>query len=325
MVSYYQHVHVADPSRVRYSDAPNFADTDSPVHYIWSYANFRNKDFFEVSSETPIDAPDDRVPSYIYERWQPGLQLASLLLERAQHFLERVMFAPTVHPTLDDPFPVPALSDEWKATPASSLAFEGELRELSKDYRIYRCPTEHPTQPGKDFCGVTDIRASGTGRRVIIYSAIHNVMFDHVGRYYFDQVPVDEQQNSFLVFAVTLVHELAHAINFKRYLDCINLRGISGLPVGSLEPAYRRHEVLRELGLRLEIDLFGGEIQVPHALDSTGKYLPITDGSQGLEISVYDQERGEMSRRYRLAKATVGSLFQQHNFSSTISSMHKVS
>ena len=139
-------------------------------------------------------------------------------------------------------------------------------------------------------------------------------MFHMVARFYFDQRSVEEQQNVFLTFAVTLLHELAHAINFKRYLDCINLRGVAGLPMGCLEPAYRRPEVLRELGLRLEIELFGGEIQVPFTLDANAEQTPVTDGSQGIEINLYDQRPGHMPRRYRLAQATVRSLFLRQTF-----------
>ena len=40
--------------------------------------------FFEVNSSTPIDAQTAHVPHYIYERWHPGLRLATRLLQRAQ-------------------------------------------------------------------------------------------------------------------------------------------------------------------------------------------------------------------------------------------------
>ena len=177
------------------------------------------------------------------------------------------MFAPVLHPTSPDTFTVPTLSDKWKPNPVSNLAFESELKNLARMYRIYRCPPAHPSQPGKDFCGATNIVAPSARQTRTIYSGIQDVMFHMVARFYFDQRPIGEQQNVFLIFALTLLHELAHAVNFKRYLDCINLRGVSGLPMGALEPAYRHHEVLRELGLRLEIELFGGEIRGPSCLE----------------------------------------------------------
>ena len=310
MAANFKHLLVSDASRIRDSDAAVFPEIDNPVHFVWSYENFRYQDFFSVNNATAIDAPGERMPYYIYERWIPALRLASLLLDRARPFLERVMFAPVV----TDSNGVPSLWEEWKPNPVSSLTFETELRDLSRTYRIYRCPSEHPSQPGHSFCGATDIVPKSHQRSTLIYSAVQDIFFDTVGRFYFDQCPVEDQENIFLMLAITLVHELAHAINFQRYLDCINLRGISTLPIGIFEPAYDRKDLLRGLGLRLEFELFGGEIQFPLASSANGNIAPATDGSKDLQIKLYDHHTGDLSHPYRLAPATVRSLFQRQSF-----------
>ena len=222
------------------------------------------------------------------------------------------MFAPLEPRSVRDALQVPTLLDDWEADEASILALETELRDLSRTYRIYRCPQEHPSQPGKDFCGATDLVS--VGRTATIYSGISEVMFHIVGRYYFDHLPLEEQQNMFVSLAITLVHELAHALNLKRYSSCIDLRGVSGLPIGSDEPLYRKGETIRELGLRLEIELFGGEIQVPISVDAKGRLVPIEDGSQGLDISIYECGNEDHAQRYRLAPVSVRALFQRRTF-----------
>lgn len=272
----YKHIHVTDSAKSRDSGTPNAFTDDTPIHYIWSYENLRDLEFFDVSSSTPVDSPDDPVPYYIHERWALGLRLATMLLERARPSLERVMFAPVLHPTSPDTFAFPALAHKWRPNAVSSLTFESELKNLARIFRIYRCPPEHPSHPGKDFCGATKILAASARQTTIIYSGIQDVMFPMVARFYFDQRPIEEQRIVFLVLAVMLLHELAHAIKFRRYLGCINLKGGCGLPIGSLEPAYRPQELLRELCLRLEIEPFGGEIQFALALDANGaRYLSL--------------------------------------------------
>jgi hypothetical protein len=314
MTSAYKHVVVADPSRIRDTDSVTFGILNNPIHYIWSYDNFRNLPFFDVDHCTPIDSPKHQMPYYVYERLTPALRLATILLGRARSFLERVMFAPMLSPTWRDPYPHPALSEDWCAGQESSIALEVQLNDLARTYRIYYCPGEHPSQPGHSFCGATDILLPVPGRSAIIYSGIDAAALEIVSRFYFDQRPIEEQQNLFLSLAITLVHELTHALHFKRYLQCINDGVLSRLPLGSEEPAYRPHERLRELGNRLEVEVFGGEISHPIALNSTGESEWVTDGSQGLNITTYDAREDRPCEQYRLAPSTVRSFFERQTW-----------
>ncbi len=160
------------------------------------------------------------------------------------------MFALVIYTNFQDPFLSHKLLDEWHTGPVSRLAYEIGFRNLSRIYLIYIRPSEHPSHPGKSVCGTTDILALCAGQSGTVYSAIHNVIFDLTGRFYFDQSPIEDQPNLFLTFSINLTRELTRAIiNFKQFPASINLRDVLGLPVGALESAYNRREVHKRVEL----------------------------------------------------------------------------
>lgn len=319
----YRHIHVTDHSTIPRPVSQKCSTLTNPIHYLWAEHKFKDFDRFKVDRMTDEHLTNSNITWVLYNRLKPGLQLATLLLDRARPFLERVMFAPLVRCSTNNPFPLHALSDKWPCGLTDWAVFDRELRELSWTYRIYReSPTLHSKSADDMHWGATDIMFDESQTSHLIFSSIAACIFDVVDHRDWVLRPTEEQQSVLLVFAITLVHELTHALWMKRvcsrpapWRDSIDLPlGLAG------EPAFYPNETLTELGQRLELELFGGEAHNPFCAAPAGRLSNLDFSHENLLC--IDAENGEPAKLYRLASETVSSMFQQETYYRTPGKPH---
>lgn len=302
-----EHVLVND-----YEDIPvpcyGFECMQYPIHPLWRREAFdlAEKDEIRFPADLRIGCP---MLIYVYERLEPALALASILLDRARHFMEPIMFAPLIESSRWNPYPYPALED-WEPNEDDSRRYDDQIRDLCKTFQVYRSSAHSDGKDQRWQFGSTSRIANESGQEDVIFTAISGETIDLISADDWDLLAIEEQQVVSLLLAITLVHELAHAVDFKRRDTFKRTMGHERMLLPEhVESAFYPHESLQELGWRLEYELFGGELRNGRCSDFGKEGDMIMDGSEELMFSPYNFKKEELESSYVMPDEAVNALF----------------
>ena len=177
------------------------------IHPIWRYDNFWSGRVQLLALAEPVGAftvvgSDGRVPPKIYQRMEPALQLATLLLQRARPFLMRLMFAELL--------PTGVLDEAYKADSAQEAQYDMTMLELADN--VLTCTTE----PSHEAEAVTVRCPAADG---VLYMMLHPRHYEALASDSWPSSDFKDRHQHLWYIAVFLVHEIAHLVWSHRVLD----------------------------------------------------------------------------------------------------------
>ena len=178
------------------------------VHPIWRYDKFWLGRLQLVALEEPAGAlamlgSDGPLPDEIYQKMEPALRLATLLLHRARPFLMRLMFAKLL--------PSGILDEAYRADNGVQEAqYNATMSELAQTVLI--C-TPDPSEEGE----ATTVRSLvGPG---LLYMTLHPRHYEALAAESWAAADFKDRHHHLWYIAVHLVHEIAHLVWSNRVLD----------------------------------------------------------------------------------------------------------
>jgi hypothetical protein len=257
---------------------PNFAPNHltNNIHLIWAYRNWSRN--MRVKNTPKVDGKKyrrkrpkqfsrrehcNKLPAHVYERIRPALRLSSLFLEKSLPWFWNVRYAPSRffgHPKRSE-----LLLDEGEWTSAKENQIRRDLNLIAQRYFILHGLHSWELHGAGISSSVranldADVPEDPDEDEYVIYwqnkehllTIIAKETIEFVGSRQWLDLPLPIQHRCLFQFAILMVHELAHIVNFYRHEDALR----------NNEPYFRRTEPTRELGFSWEYYMFGGLIAV---------------------------------------------------------------
>ncbi len=190
------------------------------IHPIWRYEAFREANFRHNLAGSDLDMGRHNLAPQLYERMEPALRLATLFLIMANGDLARIMYGSLETQNNEAGQPEQRLKD-WRGTPAKLKAFERELVQISKQYRFTWLPylaanLQEDCPYEKTDTAITEVMMCPLHQRPFkkyyVQSALGTHWREFLERWDWDTMDQAEKDSRLLLLAVTLIHELAHAV-----------------------------------------------------------------------------------------------------------------
>ena len=299
---------------------------DLPIHPLFRREAFISSD---INSYTASESrcPPQLLSTATYSRLQPAVRLATQLIETGTPFLQRVAHGPLIQAYPNAPISQSLLSH---TTPSiSATTWQNQLYHIADTYHIHTCHsslahahthtraisdphsyifnTNIPTNGDPPLfygCTIPIITPPSPFEpcTVQIRSAVREELIFELQHPHWYSRPYPQRCAILATIAITLFHELAHAIWLYRFLpgmiEQLQMAGRCDVPDEPLENA-NEVEQRNELGVVAEYEVLGCEMMMAGLggceLRFDGRAGLVVDGADGL---------------WRVAEATVLELFE---------------
>ncbi|KAK5459423.1 hypothetical protein LTS15_003551 [Exophiala xenobiotica] len=248
------------------------------VHPIWRYEAFRQANFRHRLAPADLDRPAHNLGRRVYERMEPALRLATIFLIMASPDLARIMYG-SLETQINAAGQPEQRLKAWRSTPAKLKTFQRELVQISKQYRFTWLPYQAANPQldcpyEKEDTAITDLMMCPLNRRPLKEYYPQSALGDHwrlfLERQDWDTMQQIEKDSQLLLLAVTLIHELAHAVWWHRLspLYAYNQRYYSQLDFDPTEPKMGMRP-WAECGYVIEEMMLGGFLSFANVVHST--------------------------------------------------------
>ncbi|KAI1622593.1 hypothetical protein EDD37DRAFT_696035 [Exophiala viscosa] len=271
------HPHTSSTNNAPWAD--DLAGFD--IHPIWRSEAFRLAVYDDFLSVPELDRAEYNYSPEMYERMMPALRLATLFLKTSTPVMARIRYAPFAHFSLTEGGQVFKALDEagWRETPEKLKSFEQDLLRMCTPYRITvvsnDCPMVLETdaaREGQNVCAISDLQHHHDHKSPLKVDCPHTALstqwIEFLRSPDWDTMDVSDKYSQLLSLALTLVHELAHAVwSYRKASELEYDRRCpkwTKLPRGHLrEPRYGSME-WAELGYVAEMMIMGGLQELMH-------------------------------------------------------------
>ena len=267
------HSHTSSANNVSWTGADNLAEFD--IHPIWRSEAFRLAVYDDFLSVPEQDRAEYNYSPEMCERMKPALRLATLFLKTSTPVMARIRYAPFAYFSLTEDGPSFKRLDEagWRETPEKLKSFEQDLLRMCTPYRITMVSNDSPivletdaARNGGDVCAISALhyhyRHKAPLKVDFPQTALSMQWIEFLRSPDWDTMDVSYKYNRLLSLALTLVHELAHAV--WSYRVCSQLEYADRCPNRPIihagyqdEPRYGSME-WAELGCVVEMMIMGG-------------------------------------------------------------------
>lgn len=238
------------------------------VHPLWRPDAFRTALYSSLLPVPHLDHHEFNYPSEMYDRMKPALRLTTLFLKMVTPYLARIRYAPVKDVVTPDGRTVRRLDEAgWRETPAKMRSFEQDLMRMCKSYRITAVTDAQQhvsaTCEHANVSAISNILQNWLHKSplkvVFAHTALNVTWLDFLSSSNWDAMDEAKKYNRLLGLALTLIHELAHAIWFHRMASVVEYdrRPPHYLTFDLTEPNYGSME-WAESGYFIEQMLVGG-------------------------------------------------------------------
>ncbi|KAK4945241.1 hypothetical protein LTR10_015400 [Elasticomyces elasticus] len=251
------------------------------IHPIWRSEAFRLAVYDDSLSVPELDRAEYDYSPEMYERMKPALKLATLFLKKSAPIMARIRYAPLSVYHIDGKGPTFKALDEasWRETPEKLKSFEQDLLRMCIPYRITAVSSDSPNvleidaaREGSHVCAISDLEFHHEHKVPLkvdfSQTALGMQWLNFLRRPDWDTMDMDVKYKLLLSLALTLVHELAHAIWCYRLASELEYDRRrpkwTNLPRDyRSEPRYGPME-WAELGCVVEMNIMGGLEELKH-------------------------------------------------------------
>lgn len=220
----FQARHVDDANEHDIASSPTEADADQ---YLWTSDNSKIHPLFRKAAFSNVDATDNHMVSFFnrpvtdefYSRITPALHLASLFLEHSIPFLMLLTFARVIHLKRGGDL---YFKPDYTPEDTQRAVFNTELEDLGNHLQI--CWHD----PGPVTCNYASLGMTGPLRLknvrhntddLVICLSLHHEIWKSFSFGSFEDKSYRQKSNMWLMLAITLMHEVCHAVYKWRRRD----------------------------------------------------------------------------------------------------------
>jgi hypothetical protein len=240
------------------------------IHSLWKQDNFRmgGRGEFRARCMQGLqwDDPRSRMPTDTYKVIEPALRLASMFLGHSRQFFMMILRAKEVQVKgvnvvvrdglLTNRAWLQCLDPMWRPNSDDEKAYDEAVGQIARDFRIYCAEDSKTIIPGSSVYAATSCSATPSFWN---YNYLSREFFDEFSSSRFKHGSVQQHHRLLFLFAVVLLHELAHVMLHKKVEADFMRRMIVGGPCEP-EPLFQPTDVTPELGHAWEHWAFGGMI-----------------------------------------------------------------